>query len=196
MSYNTFLMQKEGWIEVICGGMFSGKSEELIRRIRRARIAKLNVQAFKPAIDDRYHHEAIASHNGLMADAKAIQTAGEILNYVSEETDVIAIDEVQFFDMDIVSICQKLADQGKRVICAGLDQDFRGKPFGPTPFLLAVAEHVTKLQAICVKCGGPASRTQRLINGRPAKEDDPVIQVGADEQYEARCRHCHEVLRK
>jgi thymidine kinase len=187
--------QRGGWIEVICGGMFSGKSEELIRRIRRAKIAKLNVKAFKPAIDDRYHSEAIASHTGLMADAVPVRCAKEILESVTPDTDVVAIDEVQFFDQEIVTVCQYLADSGKRVICAGLDQDFRGEPFGPTPVLLAVAEYVTKLQAICVKCGGPASRTQRLIDGRPAADDEPVIQVGADEQYEARCRHCHEVLK-
>jgi thymidine kinase len=185
-----------GWIEVICGGMFSGKSEELIRRIRRAKIAKQKVAAFKPAIDDRYHQEAIASHNGLMADARPVKSASEIPGLLEENVDVVAIDEIQFFEPEIVDICQQLADQGKRVICAGLDQDFRGKPFGPTPVLLAVAEYVTKLQAICVKCGGPASRTQRLIDGRPAAIDDPVIQVGAKEQYEARCRHCHEVLRQ
>lgn len=188
-------MHREGWIEVICGGMFSGKSEELIRRIRRAQIARLRVKAFKPAMDDRYHAEAIASHNGLVADAEAVHSAFEILTRVTPDTDVVAIDEVQFFEPEIVEICQQLADQGKRVICAGLDQDFRGQPFGPTPLLLAVAEYVTKLQAICVRCGGPASRTQRFINGRPAAADDPVIQVGASEQYEARCRHCHEVLK-
>ncbi len=194
-STDTFIVNREGWIEVICGGMFSGKSEELIRRIRRAQIAKLRVKAFKPAIDDRYHAEAIASHNGLVADAEAVHSPSEILAGVTPDTDVVAIDEVQFFDPKIVEVCQQLADQGKRVICAGLDQDFRGQPFGPTPLLLAVAEYVTKLQAICVRCGGPASRTQRFINGRPAAADDPVIQVGASEQYEARCRHCHEVLK-
>lgn len=187
---------REGWIEVICGGMFSGKSEELIRRIRRAKIARLQVQAFKPAIDDRYHAQAIASHSGLVADARPVHNASEILTHVTPETDVVAIDEIQFFEPEVVEICQQLADQGKRVICAGLDQDFRGQAFGPTPLLLAVAEYITKLQAICVKCGGPASRTQRLINGRPAFVDDPVIQVGASEQYEARCRHCHEVLQR
>lgn len=192
--HHSLNRDRQGWIEVICGGMFSGKSEELIRRIRRAKIARLKVAAFKPAIDDRYHHEAIASHNGLMADARPVQNAGEIPGIVSEDIDVVAIDEVQFFEPEIVHICQTLADQGKRVICAGLDQDFRGKPFGPTPILLAVAEYVTKLQAICVRCGGPACRTQRLIDGRPAAMDDPVIKVGAKEQYEARCRHCHEVL--
>jgi thymidine kinase len=130
-----------------------------------------------------------------MADAVPVKCSKEILESVTPDTDVVAIDEVQFFDPEIVSVCQYLADNGIRVICAGLDQDFRGEPFGPTPVLLAVAEYVTKLQAICVKCGGPASRTQRLIDGRPAADDDPVIQVGADEQYEARCRHCHEVLK-
>lgn len=190
-----FIIHQEGWIEVICGSMFSGKSEELIRRIRRAKIAKLSVQAFKPVIDDRYHAEAIASHNGLIADAEPVQHAIEILGRVHSDTDVIAIDEVQFFDHQIVDICQQLADQGKRVICAGLDQDFRGQAFGPTPLLLAVAEYVTKLQAICVQCGGPANRTQRLIDGKPANMDDPIIQVGALEQYEARCRHCHELGR-
>ncbi|WP_124728509.1 thymidine kinase [Staphylospora marina] len=186
-------LARRGWIELICGGMFSGKSEELIRRITRARIAKLRVQAFKPAIDNRYHQEAIASHNGWMAEAKAVTSAAEILEHVLEDTDVVAIDEIQFFEPEIVHVCQQLADSGKRVICAGLDQDFRGEPFGPTPVLLAVAESVTKLQAICVICGGPASRTQRLINGRPAAPDQPVILVGASEQYEARCRHCHEL---
>lgn len=186
-------MYKEGWIEVICGGMFSGKSEELIRRIRRAKIAKQEVQAFKPAIDDRYHAESIASHNGLMTEAKAIRHSREILEAVEIATNVVAIDEVQFFDDEIVAVCQELADRGKRVICAGLDQDFRGQAFGPTPHLLAVAEYVSKLQAICVQCGQPAGRTQRLINGKPAGKDEPIILVGANEQYEARCRHCHEV---
>lgn len=186
---------RDGWIEVICGGMFSGKSEELIRRIRRAKIAQLRVKAFKPLIDNRYHQEAIASHNGLIAEAIPVERAEEILALVDMSIDVIAIDEVQFFDSTIVDVCQKLADMGKRVICAGLDQDFRGKAFGPTPFLMAIAEYVTKLHAICVRCGAPASRTQRLIDGRPASESDPVILVGAAEQYEARCRHCHELPR-
>lgn len=187
-------IHREGWIEVICGGMFSGKSEELIRRIRRAQFAKQKVIAFKPAIDNRYHQEAIASHSGLLEDAIPVHDTKEMLQYITEDIDVIAIDEVQFFSDEIIGICQQLADQGKRVICAGLDQDFRGQAFGPTPKLLAIAEYVTKLQAICVLCGSAASRTQRLIDGKPAHVDDPVIQVGASEQYEARCRHCHEVL--
>ncbi|MFD1422551.1 thymidine kinase [Laceyella tengchongensis] len=194
MKSERLYIKRQGWIEIICGGMFSGKSEELIRRIRRAKIAKLQVMAFKPAIDDRYHTEAIASHNGLIADAHPVSSATELMSLITSEVDVVAIDEVQFFEPEIVEVCQDLADQGKRVICAGLDQDFRGKPFGPTPLLLSVAEYVTKLQAICVKCGAPASRTQRLIDGRPAAVNDPVIQVGASEQYEARCRHCHELV--
>lgn len=185
---------REGWIEVICGGMFSGKSEELIRRVRRARIAKQKVVVFKPAIDDRYHPEAVTSHNGVHTAAVPVQNAKAIMEQVTDEVNVVAIDEVQFFEDDIVDVCQQLADRGVRVICAGLDQDFRGRPFGPTPILLALAEYVTKLQAICVKCGGPASRTQRLVNGKPASSREPVIQVGAKEQYEARCRHCHEVV--
>lgn len=187
------MMKKEGWIEIICGGMFSGKSEELIRRIRRAKIAKQRVQVFKPAIDNRYHAESIASHNGLMADAKAVQSVKEIIDSIEPTTEIVAIDEVQFFGMEIVDVCQELANRGIRVICAGLDQDFRGQAFGPTPLLLAMSEYVTKLHAICVCCGQPASRTQRLINGVPASIDDPIILVGADEQYEARCRHCHEL---
>lgn len=181
---------------MISGGMFSGKSEELIRRVRRARIAKQKVSVFKPAIDDRYHSEAIASHNGELMEAQPVKSAEEIWDKVSPDCQVVAIDEVQFFDDTIVQVCQQLADQGMRVICAGLDQDFRGLPFGPTPILLAVAEYVTKLQAICVRCGGPASRTQRIIDGKPVREDDPLIRVGASEQYEARCRHCHEVIRR
>ncbi|SMO67597.1 thymidine kinase [Melghirimyces algeriensis] len=186
-------MTKEGWIEVICGGMFSGKSEELIRRIRRARIAKQNVAVFKPIVDNRYRPEAITSHNGVYTDAIVIHEAKEILEHLLQKTNVVAIDEIQFFDDSVVQVAQELADRGIRVICAGLDQDFRGTPFGPTPKLMAVAEYITKLQAICVQCGGPASRTQRLIDGKPAETDGPVIQVGASEQYEARCRHCHKV---
>ncbi|WP_147635467.1 thymidine kinase [Risungbinella massiliensis] len=186
-------VHREGWIEVICGGMFSGKSEELIRRIRRANFAKQTVMAFKPAIDNRYHNEAIASHSGLLADAIPVRSSEEILQHITEEVDVVAIDEVQFYTDEILVICQELANQGKRIICAGLDQDFRGQAFGPTPKLLAIAEYVTKLQAICVQCGNSASRTQRLINGEPAHWDDPIILVGASEQYEARCRHCHVV---
>lgn len=182
-----------GWIEVIAGSMFSGKSEELIRRINRARIAKQRVQVFKHSIDDRYAVDQVVSHDGAKAEAIKVNKAKDILKYLDHDAVVITIDEVQFFDREIVDVCVKLADQGKRVIVAGLDQDFRGEPFGPTPALMAVAEFVDKMQAICMICGNPATRTQRLINGKPASYDDPVILVGAKESYEARCRKCHEV---
>jgi thymidine kinase len=182
-----------GRLEVICGSMFSGKTEELIRRLRRAGIARQKVQVFKPVIDDRYHVEKVTSHNGLAFEALPVQGAQEILARLEPDTTVVAIDEVQFFDTAVVSLCESLASQGKRVICAGLDTDFRGEPFGPMPDLIVRAESVDKLHAICVVCGEEANRTQRLIDGRPAAYDDPVVLVGAAEVYEARCRHCHEV---
>jgi len=182
-----------GSIEVICGSMFSGKTEELIRRLRRATIAKQRVQVFKPAIDDRYATKAIASHNGLQANAIPVKDCDEIRARVDSDAGVIAIDEVQFFSDAVVALADDLANAGHRVICAGLDQDFRGVPFGPIPQLLAVAEKVDKLQAICVVCGDAASRTQRLIEGEPAAYDDPIVMVGASEVYEARCREHHEV---
>jgi len=186
-------MKQPGWIEVICGSMFSGKSEELIRRVKRAKIARQTVQVFKPSIDDRYHDTRVVSHSGDQTDAVPVLSVDDIVENLEADTEVIAIDEVQFFDRQIVDLVQMWADNGKRVIVAGLDQDFRGQPFGPTPELLAVAEYVTKLQAICAVCSNPATRNQRLIDGRPARYDDPVILVGASEAYEARCRHCHEV---
>ena len=179
------------WIETITGSMFSGKSEELIRRLRRGIYAKQKVVVFKPAIDDRYHKEKVVSHNGNEIEAINISTAQEILNHMLEEVNVIGIDEVQFFEDDIVNIVEKLAENGHRVIVAGLDMDFRGEPFKPMPKLLAVSEHITKLQAVCSVCGSPSSRTQRLINGEPAKVDDPIILVGANESYEPRCRAHH-----
>lgn len=182
-----------GWVEVICGSMFSGKTEELIRRVKRATIARQKVQVFKPALDTRYNAEKVSSHNGMHFDARVVSRASDILALVEDDTDVVAVDEVQFFDWAIADVCAELAERGKRVIVAGLDMDFRGEPFGPMPLLMAQAEAVDKLQAICVRCGGSASRTQRLINGRPAHYDDPVIMVGAAEVYEARCRACHEV---
>ena len=185
-----------GWIELICGSMFSGKTEELIRRVRRAKIARQMVQVFKPAMDTRYTMEAVTSHNGLGVDAVPVQSVAEIEKQIRPETTVVAIDEVQFFGWEVTELCQKLADRGVRVIAAGLDMDFRGEPFGPMPVLMAQAESVEKLQAICVVCGNPASRTQRLINGQPAAYDDPVILVGGSESYEARCRKCHQVPRK
>jgi thymidine kinase len=185
-----------GWIEVVCGSMFSGKTEELIRRIRRARIAKQQVQVFKPALDSRYHTEKVSSHNGLHWEAVPVGNAREILDRLSPDTTVVAVDEAQFFDWELSAVCNELAENGLRVILAGLDMDFRGEPFGPMPLLMAEAEEVTKLQAICVVCGAPASRTQRLIDGQPAAYDDPIILVGGSESYDARCRLCHEVPRK
>jgi len=182
-----------GWIELICGSMFSGKTEELIRRARRAQIARQKLQVFKPGLDDRYGVEKLASHDGVSWDAVSVQEARQILDLVNSDTQVVIIDEVQFFDRAIANVCNVLADAGKRVIVAGLDTDFRGEPFGPVPLLLAEAEVVDKLQAICVVCGAPATRTQRLIDGQPASYDDPIIMVGASEVYEARCRRCHEV---
>lgn len=182
-----------GRVEVICGCMFSGKTEELIRRVRRAQIAKQKVQVFKPALDDRYSMVKITAHSGLNVEAQCVQKAEEIPALVRPKTGVVAIDEAQFFDRQLADVCRTLADSGKRVIVAGLDMDFRGEPFGPVPHLMAEAEMVDKLQAICVVCGDVASRSQRLIDGRPASYDDPIILVGASEAYEARCRHCHEV---
>ncbi len=182
-----------GWIELICGSMFSGKTEELIRRARRAQIARQKVQVFKPTLDDRYGVEKLASHDGVSLDAVSVQDARQILDLVQSDTQVVIIDEAQFFDWSIADVCNVLADGGKRVIVAGLDTDFRGEPFGPVPLLMAEAEVVDKLQAICVVCGAPATRTQRLIDGQPASYDDPVIMVGASEVYQARCRRCHEV---
>ncbi len=182
-----------GWIEVICGSMFSGKTEELIRRVRRAQIARQKVQVFKPAIDARYSGWEVASHNGMQLEAVPVADTVQLRALIEPDTTVVAIDEGQFFDGDLVDLCEALANRRVRVIVAGLDMDFRGEPFGPMPVLMARAERVDKLQAICVVCGGPASRTQRLIDGQPAAYDDPVILVGASEVYEARCRGCHEV---
>ena len=180
-----------GWIECITGSMFSGKSEELIRRLRRGLYAKQKVVVFKPAIDDRYHKDKIVSHNGNAIEAINISTAAEIYKHDLTNFDIIAIDEVQFFENNIVHIVEELAEKGHRVITAGLDMDFRGEPFEPIPHLLAVSEEVTKLQAVCAVCGSSSSRTQRLIDGNPAKIDDPVILVGANESYEPRCRAHH-----
>ena len=182
-----------GWIEVVCGSMFSGKTEELIRRVRRAQIARQKVQVFKHSLDARYADKEVASHNGMQWEAVPVQSTAQLRALIEPDTNVVAIDEGQFFDDDLLGLCEELAGRKVRVIVAGLDMDFRGEPFGPMPQLMAEAERVDKLQAICVSCGGPASRTQRLINGRPAAYDDPVIMVGAEEVYEARCRGCHRV---
>ena len=184
-----------GWIEAVCGSMFSGKTEELIRRVRRAQIARQKVQVFKPALDTRYAEQEVTSHNGMQVEALPVESLAQLRELIAPDTTVVALDEVQFFDSDVVKLCEDLADRGVRVIVAGLDMDFRGEPFGPMPTLMARAEQVNKFQAICVVCGGPASRTQRLIDGQPATYDDPIILVGASEVYEARCRGCHEVRR-
>ncbi len=187
------LRPNSGWIEVICGSMFSGKTEELLRRLRRAAIARQKVQLFKPAIDNRYGVTTVASHDGAKWEGVVLNDAAEIFDHLEPDTLVIAIDEVQFFDDNVVDVCETLALQGKRVIVAGLDLDFRGEPFGPMPALMAKAESVRKLHAICMVCGGEASRTQRLIDGKPAFYEDPVVMIGAAEAYEARCRGCHQV---
>lgn len=191
-----YVMKQNGWIEVICGSMFSGKSEELIRRIRRATYAHLSIRVFKPVIDNRYDDEAVVSHNGTTITAKPVQYPEEILEMVDETIDVVGIDEVQFFDETIIDVANELANRGILVIAAGLDTDFRGEPFGAMPKLMAQSEYVSKLNGICPICGSPATRTQRLINGKPASYDDPVILVGASESYEPRCRHHHEVPNK
>jgi thymidine kinase len=185
-----------GSIEVITGSMFSGKTDELIRRLRRARIARQNVQVFKPVIDNRYSVEKVTSHAGSEFEATPVHCAADILPLVRPDTTVVALDEAQFFELEVGQLCRELAARGVRVIAAGLDQDFRGEPFGPMPQLMALAEHVDKLHAICAVCGGEASRTQRLINNQPAGYDEPVVVVGASELYEARCREHHLVPRR
>ncbi len=183
----------DGSIEVICGSMFSGKSEELIRRIKRASIARQKVVVFKHSLDDRFHKMEVTSHSGFTYNAFAVRDTSQIVELLEEDCQVIGIDEAQFFDDALPQLCDKLANKGKRVILAGLDQDYLGRPFGAMPILMSMAESVDKLHAICIKCGRPASRSQRLINGMPAAANGPVIQVGACESYEARCRQCHEI---
>jgi thymidine kinase len=185
----------DGWIEVISGVMFAGKSEELLRRLRRALIARKRVQVFKSCLDTRYAGgaERLASHDGAGISATAVSSGRELRDLVHPETEVVGIDEVQFLDHGVVSVCQWLADRRVRVIAAGTDMDFRGEPFGPMGELMAIAEVVDKLHAICVKCGEQATRNQRLVDGQPAPAEGPLIQVGGAERYEARCRACHEV---
>ena len=175
---------KPGWIEVIAGSMFSGKSEELIRRLRRAQIARQHVQIFKPTIDTRYSRDEIVSHSDMKIPSETVRTSAELLARVKPDTEVIGIDEGQFFDAELPAVCVSLAQNGKRVIVAGLDQDYLGKPFEPMPQLLAIAEYITKTLAICMVCGGPASQTQRLVASTER------VLVGASGTYEARCRHC------
>ncbi|GGB12297.1 thymidine kinase [Macrococcus hajekii] len=184
-----------GWIECIAGSMFSGKSEELIRRIRRGLYAKQKVVVFKPQIDNRYSNNEVVSHTGSKVEAFNVKDSSEIMEHVDDDVNIVAIDEVQFFDRGVVQVATELANRGYRVIVAGLDMDFKGVPFDPVPELMAISEHVTKLQAVCAVCGAPSSRTQRLIDGQPARIDDPLILIGANESYEPRCRE-HHIVRK
>lgn len=195
MMYHQY---RPGMVEVITGCMFAGKTEELIRRINVLQFAKKAVVVFKPKIDNRYSDDLVVSHAGSSVASVQAEDSSDIQRYLNEhpEFDVIAIDEVQFFDDDIVLLINDLANAGKRVMVAGLDMDFRGEPFGIMPTLLTQAEFVTKLTAVCTQCGSPATRSQRLINGQPARYDDPIIMVGASESYEARCRHCHHIAGK
>jgi len=185
-----------GWVEVICGCMFSGKTEELIRRVHRAQIARQKVQVFQHSLDERYGRRRIASHSGAYVEASTIQRSADILALLQPDTEVVAIDEAQFFDPGVCDVAIGLADEGLRVVAAGLDMDFRGEPFGPMAALMARSDLLDKLQAICVVCGAPAGRTQRLVDGQPAWYEDPIIMVGASDVYEARCRSCHQVPRR
>ncbi|MFI3283993.1 MAG: thymidine kinase [Erysipelotrichaceae bacterium] len=187
-------LYRKGWLEVISGCMFAGKTEELIRRIKVLEFAKQNIKVFKPKIDNRYSGTKVVSHAGSSVESIVVEKAMDILDYIDEKTDAVAIDEVQFFDEGVVEVCDYLAGKGIRVIAAGLDTDFKGEPFGVMPILITTAEFVTKLTAVCTKCGAPATRTQRIVNGRAANYNEPIILVGAQESYEARCRHCHEVV--
>ena len=188
--------RKPGWIEVICGPMFAGKTEELIRRANRLEYAKKKYLVFKPTIDDRYSTTEIVSHSNYRKNSICVKSSNDVLEYITDEIRAVIIDEVQFFDENIIQVAEWLADKGLRVICGGLDCDFRGNPFKIVAELLARAENVTKLNAICNVCGQPATRTQRIIDGQPAYEDDPIILVGATEAYEPRCRCCHMVLKR
>jgi len=182
-----------GLVEVIAGPMFSGKTEELIRRLRRAVIARQKVQVFKPHVDNRYSTTHVASHSGDQFEAQPVTSADDLVVHLQDDTTVVGIDEAQFFGPDLIPLVQRLAQRGIRVILSGLDMDFRGEPFGIMPVLLAQADRVDKLTAICMVCGGPATRSQRLLNGQPAHYADPVVRVGAAEMYEPRCRAHHQV---
>lgn len=187
---------RPGWIEVIAGVMFAGKSEELIRRVRRAAIARKQVQVFKSHLDARYAGlYSVTTHDGITVEAEPVDSSEQIVRAVRRDTEVVAVDEAQFLDEGIVDVSGALADRGVRVILAGTDVDFRGLPFGPMPRLMCAAEVIDKLHAICVVCGGPATRNQRLVDGEPAPWNSPTIMVGGRESYEARCRHCHRVPR-
>jgi thymidine kinase len=186
-------MGRNGEITVICGSMYAGKTEELIRRARRALYAKKRVQVFKPSIDTRYDESMVVTHMGVKHEAVPVATVAQLREKLSPRTEVVLIEEAQFFDRELSNLATELADEGKDVIIAGLDQDFRRRPFGPMPDLLCIADEVVKLRAICVKCGETASHTYRAIDGRSAHKDDPVVLIGAIETYEARCRSCYEL---
>lgn len=188
-------MKEPGALIVVTGSMFAGKSEELIRRARRALYAKKAVQVFKPSIDHRYHETMVVTHMGVRHEAESVSNVDDLAQKIKPESQVICIEEAQFFDHSLVDLCVNLADLGKEVIVAGLDQDFRRRPFGPMGELLAVADEIVKLRAICMNCGKTASHTYRTIDGKPANENDPVILIGATESYEARCRNCYRLLR-
>lgn len=185
----------KGSIEVVCGPMFAGKTEELLRRIRRLEYAKKNYLVFKPKVDNRYSNNEIVSHNNNRHETIAVKKSLEILEHINKDLYAVIIDEAQFFDNEIIKVVNELANRNIRVIIGGLDLDFKGEPFGPMPYLLAIAEEVTKLTAICVVSGTNATRTQRLIDGKPAKYDDPIIKIGAKESYEPRSRKYHEIER-
>jgi thymidine kinase len=187
---------KLGWIEVVTGPMFAGKSEELIRRIKRLEYAKKKVLVFRPRIDNRYSLDEVVSHSNSRRKSILIDNAKDILSHIKEDTYAVVVDEIQFLDKEIIPISEHLANRGVRVILGGLDTDFRGETFMITSDLMARAEYVTKLTAICVRCGSPATKTQRIVNGKPAHYLDPIVVVGASEAYEPRCRHCHEVFGK
>jgi thymidine kinase len=182
-----FRGQRSGWIEVVCGSMFSGKTEELIRRLKRAKIANQQVEIFKPLLDTRYDEIKVVSHDANTLPSIPIEHSAQILDLVQTNTDVVGIDEAQFFDLELTEVCQKLAQKGVRVIVAGLDMDFRGVPFGPIPYLLAVSEYITKVHAICQQCGNLATHSYRLVVG------ENVVLVGEKESYEPRCRTCYQM---
>jgi thymidine kinase len=186
-------MKPLGKLTVVCGSMFAGKSEELIRLARRALYAKRKIQVFKPSIDDRYHQTMVVSHQGVSFEAETVNGVNELRKKLQSDVQMVLIEEVQFFDISIVELCDELADKGVEVIVAGLDQDFRRQPFGPMASLLIAADEVVKLRAICMKCGQTASHTYRMVDGKPARWDDPIVLIGATESYEARCRNCFEI---
>jgi len=186
-------MKPLGKLTVVCGSMFAGKSEELIRLARRALYAKRKIQVFKPSIDDRYHQTMVVSHQGISFEAETVNGVNELRKKLQSDVQMVLIEEVQFFDISIVELCVELTDKGVEVVVAGLDQDFRRQPFGPMASLLIAADEVVKLRAICMKCGQIASHTYRMVDEKPARWDDPIVLIGATESYEARCRNCFEI---